>query len=101
MPVRRKTNRRRSSAPPEAWETALETGFDLFDDLPDYGIQTDQYGRPDREAAEAAWRALGHALLERWTVTRRHIETPAWALTEFGEPQRSSNPIHIVSQEQQ
>ncbi len=84
MPVKRRSHKRRID--PEtvyrAWAGALETEFDFFDDLPALGVPTDQYGRPDREAARAAWAQYGARILAEHDAAMG----PPWALTEFGDP---------------
>lgn len=82
MPVRKRRNRRKPAPGLDEWETALETGFDLFDDLEDAGVQTDAYGRPDLEEARVAWRRFGEEIMQR----PRHPQLgPRWALGQFGD----------------
>lgn len=82
MPVRRKHNKRRATAGYDDWLTPLETGFDLFNELSDAGVQTDASSRPDREAARLAWRLHGAQIM----AERDPQLGPPWAQMEFGEP---------------
>jgi hypothetical protein len=50
-------------------------------DLRDTGVAMDDYGRPDREEARAAWQRFGAEFLAGFTGGH----TP-WALIEFGNP---------------
>jgi len=88
MPVRRKASLRRVSAGMDAWETVLECGFDYFDDLPDAGVDTDAYGRPDRAEAAAAWQEFGAVIMARWQTEASTQERRPWAFDEFGPPNR-------------
>lgn len=84
MPVRKRKSRRRTVADVEAWFDVFETGFDFFGELPDAGVETDAYGRPDRVVARAAWQRLGAEFLR--TLPPRHpVLGPPWALKEFGD----------------
>jgi hypothetical protein len=81
MPVRKRRNRRKPVAGAEAWESVFSSEFDFFGDLQDAGVQTDAYGRPDREETRKAWQRLGAEFL----LTFRDSHVP-WALEQFGEP---------------
>jgi hypothetical protein len=82
MPVRKRKDRRKSSAGLEEWRTALESEFDFFRDLRDAGIETDGYDRPNREEARVAWRLYGAQI-----VAERDPQLgPSWGEREFGDP---------------
>jgi hypothetical protein len=81
MPVRNRKNRRSPSAGLDAWETVFSSEFDFFGDLRDAGIETDAYGRQDREEARQAWQRFGGEFLS----TFRESHQP-WALEQFGDP---------------
>jgi hypothetical protein len=81
MPVRTRKDRRRAAAGLEEWESVFSSEFDFFGELRDAGVETDAYGRPDREEARKAWQRLGAEFLS----TFRDSHQP-WALAEFGEP---------------
>ena len=85
MPVKRRTEKRRMDPAAElaAWSMLFACGCDYFDDLPRIGVPIDSTSRPDRTAAEAAWRRLGARFLSE--PQDPHL-TPAWALKEFGQP---------------
>jgi len=61
----------------------FESGYDFFNELPEIGIETDAYSRPDRTAALDAWRRLGRMYLDE----RCTADQDVWALAEFGEPE--------------
>lgn len=85
MPVRKRRDRRKQAAGLEEWWDVFETEFDFSGDLPDAGVETDAYGRPDREVARAAWQRLGAEFMR--TLPLRHPALgPPWALAEFGDP---------------
>jgi hypothetical protein len=85
MPVRKRKDRRKQSAGLEGWWDVFETEFDFLGDLPDAGVETDAYGRPDREVARKAWQRFGAEFMR--TLPPRHPALgPPWALEEFGEP---------------
>jgi hypothetical protein len=89
MPVRKRKNRRKSSAGLDDWEEAFENGYDGFGDLKYCGIWTDERGYPEREEARAAWQRFGRAFLEEYAIRNPSGPGrygPPWALTEFGEP---------------
>lgn len=54
---------------------------DFVDELRDAGVETDAYGRPDREEARKAWQRLGAEFMS----TYNESHTP-WAVQQFGEP---------------
>jgi len=81
MPVRTRKNRRRPVADAAAWECVFSSEFDFFGDLRDAGVQTDAYGRPDREEARAAWQRLGAEFLSTFSGSHQ-----PWALDQFGVP---------------
>ncbi|WP_445222132.1 hypothetical protein ACKWRH_20880 [Bradyrhizobium sp. Pa8] len=81
MPVRTRKNRRHATAGLDAWECVFSSEFDFFGELADAGIETDAYGRPDREEARAAWQRFGAEFMSTFKDTHQ-----PWALTEFGEP---------------
>jgi hypothetical protein len=81
VPLRRRKDRRKPSAGLDAWETVFSSQFDFFGELRDAGVETDAYGRPDREAARKAWQRFGVEFMS----TFRDSHQP-WALAEFGEP---------------
>ena len=83
MPVRRRAGKRRSTEGLENWFFVFTGGHDYFDELPPLGIETDAYGRPSRDDAEAAWRRLGDSFLR---LPRHPDQCEPWALTEFGHP---------------
>lgn len=91
MPVRRKIDRRRAEALP-AWEMTFLAGRDYFGDLEAIGVATDEYSRPDRSEAEAAWRRLGTLFLAEHAAEQAQQRHPRegepWALAEFGMPGR-------------
>jgi hypothetical protein len=66
----------------EAWAIYFTGGYDFFDELPEIGVLTDEYKRPDRAAGESAWHQFGAWFLAEYTP--RHPDP--WALLEFGEP---------------
>lgn len=82
MPVKRRLEKRRRdpAAEAEAWESTFQSGWDFFSDLPELGVATDAYGRPDRDEAESAWRRLGHIYL-----ANANERAGCWALETFGE----------------
>jgi hypothetical protein len=87
MPVKRRSPKRRidPAAEYEVWESIFSAGIDFFGGLPDIGVASDAYGRPDADAAAAAWARHG----SRYLVDHggeRPIGRPAWALEQFGEP---------------
>jgi hypothetical protein len=53
--------------------------FDFFGELADAGVAVDDYGRPDREEARAAWQRFGAEFLAGFTGGY-----VPWALREFG-----------------
>jgi len=89
MPVRRKVDRRKAEALP-AWSMTFLAGHDYFDELSTIGVATDEYGRPNRQEAEAAWHRLGALFLAEHAAEQareRHpIESEPWALEAFGVP---------------
>ncbi len=85
MPVRTRKNRKRAVADAAAWADVFSSEFDFFGDLADAGVETDAYGRPDREEAHQAWQRLGAEFL-RLTPPRHPALGPPWALQESGEP---------------
>jgi hypothetical protein len=85
VPVKRRTAKRRldARAEAEAWESVFDCEYDFFDALPEIGVETDEYGRVDREVAEEAWHRLGNIFLaER---PSQGVREP-WALKQFGPP---------------
>ncbi|MGE0775205.1 MAG: hypothetical protein AB7G25_07660 [Sphingomonadaceae bacterium] len=80
MPVKRRLAKRRIDPQGEAaaWETIFDTGRDFFGSAREFGIAVDEYGRPDRDAAESAWKRLHHLHVPE--------SAPCWAEREFGEP---------------
>jgi len=84
MPVRKRRDRRKQAAGLEEWWDVFETEFDFLGDLPDAGVETDAYGRPDREVARKAWQRLGAEFMR--TLQRHPALGPPWALTTFGPP---------------
>ena len=89
MPLKRRTEKRRMDPAAElaAWSMVFQSGWDYFGDLPRLGVLMDEHGhRPDRAAAEEAWRRLGARFLAE--PQDPHL-TPSWALKEFGEPGRA------------
>jgi hypothetical protein len=86
MPVRRRRNRRRPEASAEEWFGVFESEYDLFGDLKGL-VDMDPYGRPDREAARAAWQLYGDAFLAEFAVQYpRGAHFVPWAVREFGNP---------------
>jgi hypothetical protein len=86
MPVRKRRNRRRPEASANEWFCAFESEFDLFGDLSGL-VDMDPYGRPDREAARAAWRLHGDAFLADFDARYpRGAHFTPWAVLEFGNP---------------
>jgi hypothetical protein len=83
MPVRKRTDRRKSTAGLDAWEPVFSSEFDFFGELRDAGVETDAYGRPDREEACSAWQRYGAEFLS--TFTDSYVP---WALQTFGPPCR-------------
>jgi hypothetical protein len=86
MPVKRRAEKRRldPAAELKAWSMTFACGCDYFDDRPRIGVPMDSTGsRPDREAAQDAWRHLGERFLAE--PQDPHL-TPSWALREFGQP---------------
>ncbi|MBB2794427.1 UNVERIFIED_ORG: hypothetical protein GGD58_003297 [Rhizobium pisi] len=83
MPVRRRAGKRRSTEGLDQWFFVFAGGHDYFDELPPIGIDTDAYGRPSREDAEAAWRRLGDSFM---AIPRHPDQGESWALKEFGQP---------------
>jgi hypothetical protein len=85
MPVRSKRNRRRDrKAELEAWKMYFASGYDFFNDLPDIGVETTQYGVPAEDLARDAWARLGAEFLRTWDDY-----IPQYghhALRVFGEP---------------
>lgn len=78
MPVRRKSDRRRTAFVFDIWEEYLETGIDMFSDLHHAAITVD-HEPPPRELTEHAWRALGRQVVD--------MHGPdCWGAREFGLP---------------
>ena len=89
MPPKRRPGKRQldAGAELEAWSMVFACGHDYFGDLSRIGVPMDEHGHgPERMAAEEAWHRLGARFLAR--PQEPHL-TPAWALTEFGEPGRA------------
>ena len=87
MPPRPKKNRRRGAAGPDEWSCAFESEFDLFGDLEGL-VEMDEHGRPDWEAAKAAWSLHGSAFLREFAARYPNgAHFVPWALREWGEPQ--------------
>jgi hypothetical protein len=82
MPVRRRAPKYKDTQP--AWEMVFQSGYDFFGDLPDIGVETDDYGRPKRGDAEIAWDKFGWSYLDQYSD--KYLVP--WALREFGEPRR-------------
>ncbi len=84
MPPKRRTEKRRMDPAAElaAWSMTFACGRDYFNDLPRIGVPMESH-RPERAAAEDAWRRLGARFLSE--PQDPHL-MPAWALKEFGEP---------------
>jgi len=57
----------------------FETGYDFFDDLQPYGLNSDEEAR---RAARKAWARLGRHYLQM----RQPDPREPWALKRFGEP---------------
>ncbi|MBX4964476.1 hypothetical protein [Rhizobium binae] len=87
MPVRRRAGKRRSTEGLDQWFFVFSSGFDYFRELEEIGIDLDDRGRPSREDVEAAWRRLGEAFMD---IPRHPDQGEPWAVTEFGDPRRSS-----------
>ncbi|OWR00876.1 hypothetical protein [Sphingopyxis witflariensis] len=88
MPVKRRLDKRRpddAKAYP-VWAAIFDCGRDFFDELPEIGVACDKYGKPDRDAAQAAWERFG----ARWLAEHPHDE-PQWAEREFGRPWDAAN----------
>ena len=94
MPAKRRASKRRPTVPPDAWHTALETGFDFFEELCPAGViePTRIKPGPERDATEVAWR---EALRTAWGLyddeylrdrDPRLADRVPWALEQFGEP---------------
>ena len=86
MPVKRRTSKRRASPQLEyeAWEPVFDSGYDFFDELPEIGIETDNYSRPPLDLARCAWQRFGDQYLQ--THSRKNSRgNPIWAM-QFGEP---------------
>lgn len=64
------------------WRAPLEIGQDVFGELGDIGVKAHRDGRPDHDAARAAWHRFGCRIL----AERHPGLLPAWAETEFGRP---------------
>lgn len=88
MPVKRRVDKRRAEALP-AWSGVFLSGFDYFDALQAINVPVDQYGRPDRDEARAAWQDLGDAFL-----ANDDGEVEPWALAEFGLPNGRRRHAH-------
>ena len=87
MPVRPRKRRASRASEIEAWRDVFECKFDFFNDLPDIGVNTDEYGCPDREVTQEAWRRLGAEFMVEWrSIEHRPGQSEPWALLEFGEP---------------
>lgn len=84
MPVKRRVNKRRvdPDLAREFWEGVLSSGHDFFGDAAELGISTDEYGRPSRAEAEAAWRQYGPNM----AAEAGRCDAALWAATEFGPP---------------
>jgi hypothetical protein len=87
MPVRKRKDKHKNSAGLFEWETVFSSEFDFFGELKDAGVETDEYGRPDREEARAAWKRLGAEFLADFDEKYpRGAHFVPWALAQFGEP---------------
>ena len=86
MPVKRRASKRHDPRAYAVWEAIFDGGTDFFDELPEIGVPTDEYGCPNREAARAAWRRHG----ARWLTEHQPAE-PSWAEREFGRPWETDN----------
>lgn len=84
MPVKRKAAKRRKDPAAEAaaWSDVFDAEFDFFGDLAASGVETDEHGRPSREAIQDAWFRLGAIHIEG----RDPDAHEPWALREFGWP---------------
>ncbi len=69
-------------APLHAWLCALECGIDHTGRLERFGVRLDKLGRPDREAARAAWSRYGPAIL----ANRHPRLLPPWGQLQWGTP---------------
>jgi len=87
MPVKRRKSKLRSGhgGTYEAWFEVLATGCDIFGDLAEFGIATDDYGKPDEAAARAAWIEFGAWILAEFKPGDFGRSQP-WALESFGDP---------------
>ncbi|EIG56230.1 hypothetical protein [Bradyrhizobium sp. WSM1253] len=83
MPVRGRKKKRCTVADAAAWYDVFSSEFDFNGDLADAGVETDAYGRPDREEARKAWQRLGAEFLSTFTDSFQ-----PWGLEQFGEPPR-------------
>jgi hypothetical protein len=87
MPVRKRRNKRHSTAGLFEWECVFSSEFDMFGDLKDAGVSVDEYGRPDIEEARAAWQRLGAEFLADFAAEYPNgAHFVPWALEQFGEP---------------
>jgi hypothetical protein len=87
MPVRKRKDRHKQSAGLFEWESAFESGFDMFSDLHHAGIELDKDRRPDLEEARAAWRRYGDAFMADFAAkypSGAHFVP--WALAQLGDP---------------
>ena len=87
MPVKRRISKRRSgqTGAYETWFEVLVTGCDLFGELAEFGIATDETGEPDKIAARAAWIDFGARILAEFNPGDFGRSQP-WALEYFGDP---------------
>lgn len=84
MPVKRRNAKRRIdlAEQAEAWAIPFGAGFDFFRELHAIGVEVDENGRPDREAARAAWAVFGPEFL----LNRDPAVKLSWGEREFGRP---------------
>ena len=95
MPSKRRTDKRRPTVTPEAWEFPFAAGCDFFGTLDPLGLTEPHRLPPDsdaRSAAQAAWDTAcrdawalyGGAFMASWRP-KPGLETP-WAAVRFGLP---------------
>lgn len=86
MPRKRTRSKRHNlEAQRFTWESVFDCGRDFFGELPELGVATDKYGRPDPDEAREAWQRLGPDYL----ASHPREKSPGiqiWALEQFGEP---------------
>lgn len=96
MPVKRRTNKRRSRGrwtdDPQAWEYVFQSGHDFFGEVQAITGLIEAHRvtmGPERKAAEAAWREAArdawHSLGPSFLAAYQGDKDP-WALTQFGRP---------------